>query len=334
MNSVSLVQRDVKTESLLLDSGNPRFFELRELKGREDLGQKELMEELEKDSDLPTLMKSIKRSGVKDPIWVKPLKNGKFLVIEGNRRTYILSKLLEEGVTPPEGVRYDRVTANILPLETTETELLLQRVRLQAGKKEWGPFNEAVATYDLRHKHLLEEEDIASELQVSRREVRQRIKNYKLFLEFVKATGYADPRRFSYFTDAPKAVRDWIERDEGNKRKYFELISPKGGIQRIRSVATKGGLRDFQKILAYPKILKEFLQDKDLTVEEAVDMIKLQDITVDVPILGRVNTVAAKLSILTEDQIEKLKQNKTLLRGVKRLYRVCKNILEKAGENV
>lgn len=331
---MSAVQRKVKTESLLLDSENPRFFELRELKGRKNLTQKELMDELEKDSDLPTLMKSIRRSGVKDPIWVKSLENGKNLVIEGNRRTYILRKLLEEGVTPPEGIRYDIVTANVFPPETTETELLLQRVRLQTGKKDWGPFNESVATYDLRHEHLLEEEDIATELQISRREVRQRIKNYKLFLEYTKTTKNPDPRKFSFFADAPKPVTEWIERDEGNKKKYFELITPKEGIQRIRSVSTKGGLRDFKKILNYPSILKEFLHEEDLTVEEAVDMIKQRDLTVDVPILGRVSKIAANLQTLTDDQIEQLKQNKTLLRGIKRLYKVCKSILEKAGQDV
>lgn len=331
---MSSVEKEVKTLSLLLDADNPRFFELRELKGKKDLTQDELMEEIEKDTDLPTLAKTIKRDGVKDPIWVKPLSGGKYLVIEGNRRTCILRRLLQEGVTPPKGIKYDVVMAHVLPENTTETELLLQRVRLQAGKKDWGPFNGAVATYDLRHKHYLEEEDIATELQIPRREVRQRISDYKMFLEFVKATGCADPRRFSFFTDAPKPVRDWIERDEGNKKKYFELITPQNGIQRIRSVATKGGLRDFQKILAYDKVLKEFLDDKDLTVEEAVETIKRQDITLDAPILSRISSIAAKLMILTDDQIEKLKEEKTLLRGIKQLYRVCKGILEKAGENV
>lgn len=331
---MSGTRKEVETETLLLDSKNPRFFELRELKGRSNLTQKELMDELEKDYDLPALMKSIRRSGVTDPIWIKPLENGKNLVIEGNRRTYILCKLLEEKVTPPEGVRYDVVTANVFPPDISETHLLLQRVRLQTGKKEWGPFNEAVATYDLRHEHLLEEEDIATELQISRKQVRERLKNYRLFLEFIKATGYTDPRRFSFFAEAPKVVRDWIERDEGNKRTYFQLIVPKNGIQRIRSVATKGGLRDFQKVLKYPRVLKRFLKEEDLTVEETLEIIKHQDITLEAPILARMNTVAAKLSILTEDQIQKLKGDKTLLRGVKRLFKVCKSILEKAGENV
>jgi ParB-like nuclease domain len=330
---MSVEQKEVKTECLLLDPDNPRFFELRELTCRKELSQNDLMEELEKDSDLPSLMRSIRRDGVKDPIWVKPL-NGKLLVIEGNRRTCILSKLLEEKVTPPKGVKYDTVLANVLPSETTETELLLQRVRLQTGKKDWGPFNEAVATYDLRHKHLLEEEDIATELQISRRDVRQRINNYRTFLEFVKATGFADPRRFSFFADAPKPVRDWIDRDEGNKKKYFELITPQNGIQRIRSVATKGGLRDFQKIIGYETVLREFLDDKDLTVEEALETIKGRDVTLDAPILGKISGVSSKLSALTDDQIEKLKEEKTLLRSIKQLYRVCKGILEKTGENV
>ncbi len=326
-------RRPLSVASLVLDPDNPRFFELRALKGRQKLTESDMMEEIGKDTEIITLMKAIRRSGVKDPIWVKSRPDKKFLVIEGNRRTYILRRLLEEKLTPPEGVRYDVVDANIFGPDTSDTELLLQRVRLQAGKRIWGPFNEALATYELRHKHGLEEEDVASELQISVREVRERMENVILFTDYVKQTGDANPRRFSYFTDAPRRVREWISEDPKNKTKYFELISPHNGFQRIRSVATKGGLRDFALLLDSPKGLKAFFKDEEMTVEEAVEIVKEHDITKEIPIMKRLGPIAAQLTSLTDDQMIRLKSEDTIVRNIKRLKRACDSILEKLGKD-
>lgn len=325
---MEFVQKKVPVSELLLDPSNPRFFQLRELKGKKNLRQKDLIDEISRDDEIPTLLKSIKKSGVKDPIWIKPHKS-KYLVIEGNRRTYILQKLLDEGVTPPKGIRYDLVIANAYKKDISETELLLQRVRLQAGKKVWGPFNEAVATYELRHKHNLEEEDIAVELQISRREVRERIKNYKMFLEFAKKTKVADPKKFAFFTDAPKPVKEWVESDTKNKSTYFNLIIPKDGVQKIRSVATKGGLRDFKQVLSHPKTLKKFLKDDDMTVEEAFEEVKDLDIRRAAPFLNRLESYANKLNTLSEEQIERLQDDTKAVKGIKRLYIASKRVLDK-----
>ena len=149
-------------------------------------------------------MKSIKNMGVKDPIWVKKQEDGKNLVIEGNRRTYILRQLLEEKAAPPDGVHYDVVDAQVFPVDTSETELLLQRVRLQAGKKDWGAFNEALATYELRNTLKLEETRYLYRVQISIKEVRDRIDNVKQFKAYVKKTGDANPREHSIFRRRPK----------------------------------------------------------------------------------------------------------------------------------
>ncbi|MDP6099582.1 MAG: ParB N-terminal domain-containing protein, partial [Candidatus Thalassarchaeaceae archaeon] len=65
--------------------GNPP--PLTYLHGRSEFVQ-EILEELGNDEQIPTLLKSIKRSGIRNPIWLKDLNDGKYLVIEGNRRTY------------------------------------------------------------------------------------------------------------------------------------------------------------------------------------------------------------------------------------------------------
>jgi hypothetical protein len=325
-------RRSLRVESLVLDPDNPRFFELKQLKGRKSLKEQDLMEEIGKDTEIITLMKAIRRVGVKDPIWVKTLSGGKYLVIEGNRRTYILRKLLEEKVESPDGVRYDVVDANIFGPETSDTELLLQRVRLQAGKRIWGPFNEALATYELRFTHAMEEEDVAEELQIPIREVRERVENVALFTDYVKQTGDANPRRFSYFTDMPRRVREWIGESPKNRSKYFELISPKDGFQRIRSVATKGGLRDFALLLDSPKAFKAFLKDDEMTVEEAVEIVKEHDITKEMPFIKKLGAFAAQLTSLTDDQIKRLESEEPIIRNLKRLKHACDGILEKLGK--
>ncbi len=328
------VQKKIEVSKLQLDPENPRFFQLRELKGRKNLSQDELITEIGNDTEIPTLLKGIKRSGVKDPIWVKPL-NGKYLVIEGNRRTYILKRLVDERATPPDGVQYDQVCANVFNKNVSDTELLLQRVRLQAGKKAWGAFNEAVATYDLRYKYNLEEEDIAAELQKSIKWVKDTIDNYQLFLDYVKATKQGDPKKFSFFSDScPKEVKEWISASVDNKKTYYDLITPKkDGVQKIRSVATRGGLRDFKEIIDRPKVLKKFIKDKDMTVEDALDEVKEQDLLVAVPFLTKLGSTADKLCALTEEQIEMLSDDQKVLRDVKRLYKACSSILTKLGQN-
>ena len=171
---------------LVLDPENPRFFYLK-LKGKGSVTEAELQEEIERDDTLPALVKAIRASGVEDPIWVREA-DGKYVVVEGNRRTVVLRHLLKEGAKPTkDGVTYKSVKAFIIPRGTSPTETLLQKARLQTGKKDWGAFNVAAVTYILRHQYLMELDDIATEMQTSIAEVKERLANYKLFQEYVSA---------------------------------------------------------------------------------------------------------------------------------------------------
>ena len=104
----------IKVGDLVLDADNPRFLHLKHKTG--PLTQSEIENEIIiNDDDVPLLTKSIQKSGVKDPIWVVKQKGGKFLVVEGNRRTVVLKRLLKDGVAPPPGVRFDEVQAHVMP---------------------------------------------------------------------------------------------------------------------------------------------------------------------------------------------------------------------------
>ena len=327
------VPKHVDVKSLILDPNNPRFANLNKFEGRENLSQEELLEELGNDEQIPTLLKAVKRSGVRNPIWLKDLDDGKYLVIEGNRRTYILKKLIEDEVVAPPGVQYDIVEARVYPPDTGETELLLQRVALQAGQKDWLPFNVSVTTYQLRHIHNMEEEDISIELQISKQEVRKRIKDMGLMIEYVKKTNDTNPKKYSFFQDAPKRVQDWIDENKKNKETYFDLISPKDGGQQIRSTSTKGGLRDFAEVIDHPKILNEFIKDENMTVEDACEIIKNENPLEDAPFLKRLGTLANQLISLTDEQVTQIKFDKGMLNSLKKLNRTCDNIIRKIGSD-
>ncbi len=322
---------DVPVSDLLLDPDNPRFYHLKALRGRLDLTQVDLLKEIEDDDEIPTLIKTIRKSGVTDPIWVKQLDNGKFLVLEGNRRTYILKQLLSQKVRPPPRVRYDAVRAHVYPSDAPETELIIQKARLQTGKKAWGPFNVAAYVFELRFTYHMEDEDIAVELEKSIAEVKHAIESFKLFRQYSKSTGDTNPKRFSMFDEAPKKVWDWMNESDRNLKEYFKLVSPIGGTAKIRSAATRGGLRDFAKILGDRKALDALITKPDFTVEDALEVAANSSIIIGMPFLARIGSLAGNLLGMTEEEIDMVKNDKKVTLDLKRLEKACKDTLRKMG---
>jgi len=327
------MQKQIAISKLRFDPDNPRFYELRELSGVKNLSQEDLKKEMMSDKEITKLLKAIKKSGVKDPIWVVPQDDGTYLVIEGNRRTCVLKELIEQKVDPPDGVSYNKVQAHVLGKDVSETEKLLQRARLQAGKRDWPAFNHSIVVYDLMFKHGLDEDEIHAELQMKRAEVRAKIKHYELFMKFSEYSGVKDPRKFAFFTDAPKDVMQWIEQDQDNLHRYFDLIVPKDGFQKIRSVATSGGLRDFAKILKNPKVLRSFLNEEDMTIEDAIDILKDVDIKHELPFVKNFSSWAGKIISISDEQAERLSENKKAVNDLKRLVKACKAILKKMDQD-
>jgi hypothetical protein len=288
---------------------------------------------IDNDEDIPLLTKSIQKSGVRDPIWVIPHGGGKYAVMEGNRRTAVLRRLLREKVQPPPGIRYDVVSAHVMPSDTPPVEILLQKARLQAGKKAWGAFNEAALTFQLREPpHLMALDDIAVDLKIPLASVRERIENYKLFREYVEKTGDDNPKRFAYFSDSPKKVREWSQTTEANKNSFFQLINPVGGKNKIKSVATRGGLRDFAQVLESPEATKYLLDDPAVTVEDALDLAKESNIGKAIPFIKRIAPMAQDLRALDAGQLERLKSEVRFKVSLRSLLAACEEVLGKIGK--
>lgn len=318
---------NISVNLLELDLENPRLFHER-LTGRGPETEEDLEKSISGDAEFKALLKSIRKSGVIDPIWVIAKSGGKFKVIEGNRRTTSLRTLLRQGVTPPEGVDYSHVRANIIDPSTPEKEIKLQKARLQTGKAVWGVFNVSALMYEFHHTDMMALEDIATEMQISITKVKKSLKSYEMFLEYSSSTGDVNKNRFAYFNEAPKKVLDWVAQSAQNKQDYFDWINPTDGRAKIRSAATKGGLRDFSKVTEDPDALTLLREDPRATVEDALEVVKQNDIQKDMPFLQRILPLQANINNLSPEQKARISSEPRVLIHLRSLRSACDSLLE------
>ncbi len=316
---------NISIAKITLDLDNPRLFHER-LTGKAPSNEAELMKSISTDNDFKKLLKSIKKSGVIDPIWLVPQKDETYLVIEGNRRVTSLKTLVAAGETNPD-VDFTKVRANVIDPATDPQEIKLQKARLQTGKREWGVFNVAALIHEFHNVDLMAIEDIAVEMQESISYIKKLLKSYELFLEYSTSTGDINKNRFAYFNEAPKKVIDWVEEDNNNKDDYHEWINPGSGKAKIRSAATKGGLRDFAKVIEDNDALELLKHDPRATVEDAMEVVKQNDIQKEMPWLTRILTMQANMNNVKPEQLARLATDAKVIIHLRSLRSACDNLL-------
>ena len=120
------------------------------------------------DSEMQELIDSIKEKGVLQPITVREIKNGRFIIIAGERR-YRASKALGLKWIPAYTVKIENES------EMMEYALIenIQRVNLNS-------IEEAEGYAILRGKHNLSQQDIAIKVSKSRSEITNKMRLLKL----------------------------------------------------------------------------------------------------------------------------------------------------------
>src|SRR5205823_1806769 len=108
-----------------------------------------------------------------------------------------------------------------------------------------------------------------------------------------------------------------------------DLISPLNGKNKIKSVATRGGLRDFAHVVENPEALKFLIEDPSATVEDALDLSKENDIRKAIPFINRLAPMAQDLRSLDATQIERLRTEIKFKVNVKTLRQACDEIIQK-----
>ena len=182
-------------------------------------------------------------------------------------------------------------------------------------------------THLLRTEYLLEIDDIAAELQKSKQKIKKRLQDYELFREYVEDQGDSNPQQFTYFKEISDKIRNWILEDEINKKNYFALISPTSGRQKIRGAAY--GLKDFKKVFEDPEALEALINNPNVQMEHALEIVKQNDVFKAMPFLTRIQSFTKNLLVLSDEEIEQIAKQVQVKTDLKKLQRACENLLEK-----
>lgn len=323
---VSKTFAQIDTSLLVLDPDNPR---LRHIHGAKASDQERLENLIKSQGGFSVFAKNIAKNGVRDPIYVSKLSDGRYMVEEGNRRTTALRMLLErqinEGKNPPEGISYDLVDAWVFDEKASRKEIQLAKVSLQTGKKAWIPANIAAIIYDLHYNidFAMSIEDIAEEMSITKGIVQKNLDAYLQWKDYVEKTEDVNPERFSYFFGLPVTVKQWNEASPENKKDFYKWINPAGGVAKIRSVASRGGLRDFGKVVQDSDAIEMLREDPRTTIEQALDISKRNDIMKELPFLNRILIMAKNMDDLDDDQRFKITQDLRIMRHIESLKNAC-----------
>jgi hypothetical protein len=239
-----LTPTPISLEDILLDPNNPRFAELGqelesvpEIRFAEPRVQQQAFDRMKTPRfDVAELRDTIKNLGFlpMDRIVVRkwrtgPPDNGKYIVVEGNRRIAALKWLLDlhqsgrETFSPEQLDNFTALEVLLLEDQTAPESVrwVLPGLRHVSGIKEWGPYQKARAVHVLRESGMTPQE-AAQSLGLSTRAANQLWRSY-LALEQMRADEeygeHAEPSFYSYFEEVFKRgnVRDWLGWDDAQR---------------------------------------------------------------------------------------------------------------------
>ena len=276
----------INTDNLFLDPNNPRFLDFEEEIGtvpderiREPGVQRRAFEKISR-FDIRQLKDSIAEVGFlpMDRMVVRPIGNGNYAIVEGNRRLAAIKSLLEDheaGRELPQELteRLETIEVWVLDVDTelaARDQLLLAGLRHISGVKSWGPFQRAIALRALADEMRGDITAAGKALGIGRTSARrllQALKALEDLREDEEYGGFAKPSMFSYFEEIMKspAIRDGFlgwNRDTReftepeNLRLFYSWIFPEEDQE--PKIARGAEIRDLAKVVADLGALEEF----------------------------------------------------------------------------
>lgn len=249
-----------------------------------------------KNNDLISdLIVSFKANGILklDPIQVKELDDGIFLVIEGNRRATALKylyKQFKEGndVGKLNSESFKSIEIVRISDENPVQHLITMGLHHISGKRKWSPLNQAQLISDLIKKHGLTEKEVCDSLSITKHNFRRNIRILSLINTY-KESDFGDQfqgNMFSIFEEIIKKVemKNWLQWNDQtfssdnklNEEKLFSWISvieeneddEQGETQLIRkeAIITKSHeIRELSKFINDPKAVEKMEESRSIT---------------------------------------------------------------------
>ena len=224
----------IKLTDLYLDPNNYRFIDHKAYKKVDDtkitddsIQQRTLHFLLgEKKSATTDLIKSFKSNGflAVDQIQVAALGDGKYRVLEGNRRVATLKHLqqahkeqaIDLGKLKPE--IFSQIPVVVFTESQEGEHHIIMGLKHVSGNKKWPVLNQAQLISDLINKHHWTEEDACDSLGITKIELRRNLRTVALIEEY-KKSDYGDQFQtdmFGIFREiiTSTAIKSWIVWDD------------------------------------------------------------------------------------------------------------------------
>jgi len=248
---INVQPQRVQISQVYLDPNNPRLQtpkkqKVQDIRITEDGIQENCLEELKKEG-INDLYQSIKTSGfwTMDRVVLRPLKDGKFVVIEGNRRIAALKTLEKNHQTGKETLS-QKVFDSIKQFEAlvyrgnnSDISWIIQGFRHSPGIKSWKDYPKAMFLAKFEKQSKKPPNEIASIFGMKGADVTHLIRSYSGFENAAKDKEYGNdltPDKFGHFGEIifkQSSIQKWLEWDDTkrqfanktNLKKYLKLAT-------------------------------------------------------------------------------------------------------------
>jgi hypothetical protein len=324
----------VKLEQLYLNQNNPRL----EISGKEKITdartvesgiQENCLNQISREG-INDLIESIKTCGfwTVDRVVLRPLRDNKYVVVEGNRRVAalkILDNQHERGeISLPDDIRKGILEFEAIVYGGTDPDIawVVQGFRHTPGIKEWDDYPKAkfIANFQKESgKSLL---DIASMFGMKpRAEVSQLIRSYYGFEQAKEDEDYGEdlgPGKFGMFYNVvfrKPEIRDWLGWDDGQRRfenvdNLAEFVSwmvpdeERGETKIDISSTTRDTLAKLVQP-EYEELFEEFKGGK-LNIDECKERISSEEIEISVNLSDNIRSLEKMKGMLIKLPIVKM----------------------------
>jgi len=283
--------RFIPQSQLKLDPKNVRFKHLDKV-----LTDKEIEEWISDEGDTRSLLKEIRFSnGLSETPYIQETSDGKYRIVEGNRRTVCLRKIASEIKSGKEKdiplKAVDPIQCIVFPQDVSEKLLAIFLARIHvSGKKEWDAFNQSGHVYDLVKKHEFDYDDVAKSVSISKSKVIQMLSAYETTQKYREK--FSDDnmwmRRYSHFEELykKKTLKEWAKEplnlDQFMKWVHADQIPMAIKVRKLESIIQDG--KDAYKAMK-----------KGAKIDEAVELLQQQTAK---------RTLTAKIADGVEEQIK------------------------------
>lgn len=233
---LELAEEEVNLENVMIDPNNPRLLEM----GFENVAEERIIEERVQQEALANMKKEglndiiekIKKFGflTVDKVVVRPLSDGKYVVVEGNRRISSL-KVLQEDHSRGRISLDEKVVGSLMKFKVLvyhgnnkDVVWLLQGIRHIKGIKEWGALQQGRYFSDMQDRKSFRPTDLAAMTGIGKTTVAQLTRSYNAWKQAKKDDDYGDKitaDHFSLFNEAvfkKPILKKWLGWDDDDKK--------------------------------------------------------------------------------------------------------------------